>query len=135
MEKVRVFKNESKVTQVFYDRLNNPVELKPGETFTEDLSKVINVGDLIKREVDRRALENDVDETRRVRRKMALVRSTRRLEDLDKLKDGEKNRDVLDAILLKEKELLDGDRSGEAGRAESDVAEGLGESVNNDAKR
>jgi hypothetical protein len=135
MEKVRVFKNESKVTQVYYDRFNNPVELKPGETFTEDLSNVINVGDLVKREMDRRALADDVDESRRVRRKMALIRSTKRIEELDKFKDGEKNQDLLDAILLKEKELLDGDRTREDRRAESLVAEGIGESVDLDVER
>jgi len=135
MERVRVFKNDTKVTQVYYDRFSNPRELKPGESFTEDLSKVINVGDLVKQEIDRRALTDDVDETRRLKRKMALIRSTRRVEELDKLKDGEKNQDCLDAILLRQKELLNGDtRRGKDDRVESPAETGPGESVPFDAE-
>ena len=112
MTKTRVFKNDTKIKQVFYDRHNNPHELMPGETFVEDLSGVVDLNALINREKERRALEANVDEARRVKRALALISATKKVEDLDKFKDGEKNQDVLDAILLKEKELLDASVNG-----------------------
>ncbi len=105
--KTRVFKNNTKITQVYYDRHNNPHEVKPGETFVEDLSNVVDLNELLNREKERRALQANVDEARRVKRVLALINATKKVEDLDKFKDGESNQDVLDAILLKEKELLD----------------------------
>ncbi len=110
--KTRTFKNDTRVTQVVYDRHQDPHEVKPGETFVEDLSGVIDVNALIKKEKDRAALQTDVDEARRVKRVLALVSATKKVEDLDKFKDGESNQEVLDAILLKEKELLDGSVNG-----------------------
>jgi FkbM family methyltransferase len=104
--KMRVFKNETKITQLFYDRHHNPHEVKPGETFVEDLSGVVDLNELIKKDRERRALQTNVDEARRVKRALALINATKKVEDLDKFKDGEKNQDVLDAILQKEKELL-----------------------------
>jgi FkbM family methyltransferase len=112
--KMRVFKNETKITQVFYDRHHNPHEVKPGATFVEDLSGVVDLNELIKKDKDRRALQDNVDEARRVKRALALINATKKVEDLDKFKDGEKNQDVLDAILLKEKELLDVSVNGES---------------------
>lgn len=108
--KMRVFKNDTKITQVYYDRHNNPHEVKPGATFVEDLSGVLDVNVLINQEKGRRALQANVDEARRVKRALALINATKNVEDLDKFKDGESNQDVLDAILLKEKELLDADK-------------------------
>lgn len=110
--RTRVFKNDTKITQVFYDRHNNPHEVRPGETFIEDLSSVVDLNALINREKERRALEANVDEARRVKRALALISATKKVEDLDKFKDGEKNQDVLDTILLKEKELLDASVNG-----------------------
>jgi tRNA A37 N6-isopentenylltransferase MiaA len=80
--------------------------VKPGETFVEDLSGVVDLNELIKKDRERRALQTNVDEARRVKRALALINATKKVEDLDKFKDGEKNQDVLDAILQKEKELL-----------------------------
>jgi hypothetical protein len=104
--KTRVFKNDTKITQVFYDRHFNPIQLKPGETYVEDMSGTISVKDLIDKEKERARLAADVDEGKRIRRKLAQVKVAAGLEDLDKLNDGETNQDVLDAILLKEKEML-----------------------------
>jgi len=64
MEKKRIFKNDTKITQIYYNRTRDPIELKPGETYVEDLSGVIDVNELIKRERDRRAIEMDVDEAK-----------------------------------------------------------------------
>lgn len=105
--KTRVFKNDTKITQVYYDRHHNPHEVKPGGTFVEDLSGVVDLNVLINKEKERLALQTNVDEARRVKRALALISATKKAEDLDKFKNGEKNQDVLDAILLKEKELLD----------------------------
>jgi hypothetical protein len=116
--KTRVFKNDTKITQVYYDRHNNPHEVRPGGTFVEDLSGVVDLNALINKEKDRLALQANVDEARRVKRALALISSTKKVEDLDKFKDGEKNQEVFDAILLKEKELLnvsvDGGSEGQA---------------------
>jgi hypothetical protein len=106
MEKKRIFKNETKITQVYYNRARDPIELKPGETYVEDLRGVIDVNELIRRERDRRAIEMDVDEAKRVKRLLAQIRVTRSLEELEKIKSGESNQDVIDAILVREKELL-----------------------------
>lgn len=106
MEKKRIFKNETKVIQVFYDRNRNPIELKPGETYVEDLSGLIDLNELIRKERERRILEADVEEGKRVRRLLAQVRVSKSIEELEKLKEGETNQDVLDAILLREKELI-----------------------------
>jgi hypothetical protein len=108
--RTRTFKNEAKVNQVFYDSQNNPIQLKPGQEFVEDLSQAISLNDLLERERERRVMENDVTESRRAKRLIAQVKLTKSVEELDKLKDGEKNHDVLDAILIKEKELLDDNR-------------------------
>ena len=105
--KTRTIKNATKVNQVYYDRHRNPITLKPGESFTEDLSGVIDVNALVRQEEDRRRLEVDVDEAKRVRKALALVRVSKSAEDLDKLRTDEKNPDVLDAILVREKEILD----------------------------
>lgn len=104
--KTRVFKNETKVPQIFYDRHFNPIHLKPGETFTEDMSGMINVNDLIDKEKERAKLAADVDEGKRIRRKLAQIKVATSIEDLDKFGQGETNQDVLDAILLREKEML-----------------------------
>ena len=104
--KTRIFRNDTKIEQVFYDRYFNPVQLKPGETFTEDMSGTINVKDLIDKEKERTKLAADVDEGKRIRKKLAQIRVASSLEDLDKLGQGETNHDVLDAILLREKEML-----------------------------
>ena len=104
--KTRVFRNDTKITQVFYDRHFNPIQLKPGEAFTEDMSGTINVRELIDKEKERAKLAADVDEGKRIRRKLAQIRVASSLEDLDKLGQGETNQDVLDAILLREKEML-----------------------------
>lgn len=106
MEKQRVFKNDTNIIQVYYNRQREPVELKPGETYVEDLSGVIDVNELIQKEKERRAIELDVEEAKRVRRLLAQIRVTKSIEDLEKLKEGETNQDVLDAILLREKELI-----------------------------
>jgi len=81
--------------------------VRPGETFVENLSDAIDLNELLKKDRDRRVLQANVDEARRVKRVLALISATRKVEDLDRFKDGEINEDVLDAILLKEKELLD----------------------------
>ena len=104
--KTRTFKNDAKITQVFYDRHLNPIQLKPGESYVEDMSGTISVKELIDKEKERARLAADVDEGKRIRRKLAQIKVAAGLEDLDKLRDGEKNQDVLDAILLKEKEML-----------------------------
>ena len=104
--KTRVFRNDTKITQVFYDRHFNPIQLRPGQTFTEDMSGTINVRELIDKEKERAKLAADVDEGKRIRRKLAQIRVASSLEDLDKLGQGETNQDVLDAILLREKEML-----------------------------
>jgi len=106
MEKKRIFKNETKITQVYYNRSRDPIELKPGETYVEDLSDAIDVNELIKKEKERRMLETDVDEAKRVKRLLAQIRVTRSLEELEKMKSGESNQDLIDAILVREKELL-----------------------------
>lgn len=106
MEKQRVFKNDTNIIQVYYNRQREPIELKPGETYVEDLSGVIDVNELIQKEKERRAIELDVEEAKRVRRLLAQIRVTKSIEDLEKLKEGETNQDVLDAILLREKELI-----------------------------
>jgi hypothetical protein len=104
--KTRVFKNETKIMQIFYDRHFNPIHLKPGETFIEDMGGAVTVKELLDKEKERAKLAADVDEGKRIRRKLAQVRVAASIEDLDKLKDGETNQDVIDAILLKEKEML-----------------------------
>jgi len=104
--KTRVFKNETKVPQIFYDRHFNPIHLKPGQSYTEDMSGVLDVRELIDKEKERIKLMADVDEGKRIRRKLAQVRVASGLEDLDKLGQEETNQDVLDAILLREKEIL-----------------------------
>jgi hypothetical protein len=106
--KTRVFKNDTKITQVFYSRHLDPIQLKPGETFTEDMSGMINVRELIDKEKERAKLAADVDEGKRIRRKLVQVKVATSIEDLDKLGQGETNQDVLDAILVREKEILDG---------------------------
>jgi len=106
MEKKRIFKNDTKITQVYYNRARDPIELKPGETYVEDLSDAIDVNELIKKEKERRMLETDVDEAKRVKRLLAQIRVTRSLEELEKMKSGESNQDLIDAILVREKELL-----------------------------
>jgi hypothetical protein len=104
--KTRVFKNETKVAQVFYDRHLNPTRLMPGEAFTEDMGGAINVKELIDKEKERARLAADVEEGKRIRRKLAQVKVAASIEDLDKLGQGETSQDVLDAILLREKEML-----------------------------
>jgi len=106
--KTRVFKNETKITQVFYDRHFNPIQLKAGESYVEDMSGILDVRALINKEKERARLLADVDEGKKIRRKLAQVRVASSLEDLDKLGQEETNQDVLDAILVKEKEMLNG---------------------------
>jgi hypothetical protein len=107
--KTRVFKNETKVPQVYYNKLGDPVTVLPGKTYTEDLSNMVSLNDLLNRERERIRLQNDVDESKRVKKALALIRVAKTVEDLEKFKDDETNPEVLDAILLKEKELSDTD--------------------------
>ncbi len=105
MEK-RVYKNNTKVTQVIYDSKMTAVTVKPEETFVEDLSNEIDTNALVKREKEIRALKDDVQETRRVKKALALIRVAKTVEDLDKLLEGEQNPEVCEAALTKQKEIL-----------------------------
>lgn len=107
MEKTKVFRNDTKVIQLYYDRFRNPHEVSPGGTYVENLDEVIDVNALVKKEIDRRKMETDVTEMKRIRRTLGLVRMAKKVEDLEKMKENEMNPDVLDAILVREKELLD----------------------------
>jgi len=108
--RTRTFRNDTKVNQIFYDSQNNPIALKPGQEHVEDLTQAISLTDLLERERERRAMENDVVESRRAKRTIAQIKLVKSVEELDKFKEGEKNHDVLDEILIKEKELLDDNR-------------------------
>jgi len=104
--RTRVFKNETKVPQIFYDRHFNPIYLKPGQSYTEDMSGILDVRALIDKERERARLADDVDEGKRIRRKLAQVKVATSLDDLDRLGQEEANQDVLDAIMTKEREFL-----------------------------
>jgi len=107
--KTRVFKNETKVPQVFYNKFGDPVTVFPGKTYVEDVSNMVSLNDLLNRERERIRTQNDVDESKRVKKALALIRVAKAVEDLEKFRDGETNPEVLDAILLKEKEFSDAD--------------------------
>lgn len=106
-EKKRIFKNTSKIPQVYYNRYGDPITLKPGETFVEDLGGVIDVASLITQDQARKQTMDDVEEMKRVKRSLALTRVAKTQEALDKLREDETNQDILDVILYREKELLD----------------------------
>jgi hypothetical protein len=109
MEKnIRKFKNESKIPQVFYNKRHDPILLKPGETYTEDISDMIDVNALVRRERERRNSEMDLEEAKRIKKALTMVRMAKTQEDLEKIREGEDSQDVLDAILAREKEILDG---------------------------
>lgn len=119
MEKnIKRFKNETKVPQVIYNRHHDPITLKPGQTYIEDMSDVIDVDALVRRERERRNTEMDLEEAKRIKKLLTMVRIAKTLEDLENLKESETNMDVLDAILAKEKEMIDapGNRSPKAGK-------------------
>ncbi len=112
MAKTKVYKNETKIPQVYYDRHRNPIYLRPGESYTEDVTDLIDVNALVAGEVARRRAESDLEEGRRVKRALAMVRTSKTIEELDRLRADEKNPDVIEAIQIREKELSD-----DAGRA------------------
>ena len=98
MEKTRVFKNDTKILQVVYDHMGNPHEVKPGQTYTEDLSGCVNAGELVREELARRDLATNTEEAARVKRVMGSIRYAKTIEDLEKLKEDEKNPLVLEAL-------------------------------------
>lgn len=102
----RVYKNTTKKLQVIYDRYGNAIEVKPGQTFIEDMTDVIDIQDLLKKEQDRRATQNDADQMKEIKKKLDLVKAAKTTEELQPLKKDETNMDVIDAIMLREQELL-----------------------------
>ena len=108
MEKrTRTFKNTTTILQVIYNKRHDPITLKPGETYVEDISDVIDVNQLVRKERERRYAEIDLDEAKRVKKALAMVWIAKTPEDLEKLREVESNQDVLDAILAREKEMMD----------------------------
>ena len=105
-QKSRVFKNETKIDQVFYDFNGNPILVKPGKTFSEDTRGRVDVMTLIRREEERIHVDMAADEVKRVRRVVAMIKTTKTLEDLEKFEAGETNVDVITAITERKKELI-----------------------------
>jgi hypothetical protein len=107
MKSIRVFENKTKVPQIYYDKNMNPHYLKPGESFTEDMSEIVNAEELRKKQHDQVKLEGEVGELKRVKSHMGYIRAAKTMEDLQRLRENEINQDLLGAILKKEKELLE----------------------------
>jgi hypothetical protein len=121
----RIFKNETKIPQVYYDIRMNPVVVKPGTEYVEDLTGVIDSVALVNAELERRKNQGNVDVMKHVRKTLALIRLTKNVDELEKFRNGETNQEILDGILLKEKELLNGND----GRSGSETKKGAGESA------
>jgi hypothetical protein len=96
---VKIYENKTKVLQVYYDRNMDPtIRLMPGERHVEAIS-----GNL---DTELSKLSADVDEAKRVRKQLAVIRVSKSIEELDKFKEGEWNEEVLNGILSKRKDLL-----------------------------
>lgn len=120
MAKVRIFENNTKVTQIFYDKFMNPIVLKPGQRHEEDMSEVINHEEMRKKEIERFKLEGEVEESKRVKSTLAVIRVSKNIEDLERLRKKETNTELITAILKKQKELLDKEIFNYPERAKSD---------------
>ena len=117
MEKqTRVVKNTTKISQVYYNRIGDPVMVPPGGTYVEDLSGVIDAGQLIRQEAERKRMEGDIEEIKRIKKVLASIRVAKSIDDLEKLKKDETNQEILYAIVSREKEILD-DTGGVKGKA------------------
>ena len=103
MEKKRVFENKTKILQGFYDFHGNLITLKPGETYVEDLSKYQDVPALVMNDFRNKQTEAAIDEQKRVNKKLKAVKEAKTEEELDALKEGEHNNEVLEAILARYK--------------------------------
>jgi hypothetical protein len=99
---VRILENNTKVLQVYYDRNGDRIELKPGQRHVETISGNVNPDELS--ELSR--LEADVEEKKRIKTKLALIRVSQSIEELDKFKEHEMSDQVMSAILERQRELL-----------------------------
>jgi len=105
MEKKVVYVNEKKIDQGYYDPDGNFFILKPGQKKEFDVSKRPELGALIQDQFKARQTELAIEEQKRVKRQLAFVRAAKTEEELDLLKIDEKSNEVLEAILVKYKEL------------------------------
>jgi len=63
-----LIKNETKIIQVYYNRFRDSIELMPGDTYEEDLSKVIGVNEFIGKEKTQEEPETSVNKLRKIKR-------------------------------------------------------------------
>ena len=63
-----MIKNETEIIQVYYNRFRDPIELMPGDTYEEDLSKVIGVNEFIGKEKTQEEPETNVNKLRKIKR-------------------------------------------------------------------
>ena len=102
----KTYKNDTKIDQLYYNSVREPILLRPGQSYTEDTSSRIDVAALVGKEIERDRVNQDVDEARRIKVVMAAISATKSLEELDKYEKGEMSPVVIDAITEKKKALL-----------------------------
>ena len=68
MTKQKLIKNETKVVQIYYNRFQDPIELKPGEMYKEEQNEELNVNEPVRRQEVSRESETNASKLRKIKR-------------------------------------------------------------------